>query len=341
MFVDEARIFVKAGDGGNGCSSFRREKYVPRGGPNGGDGGDGGSILLKAELHLHTLLDLTYQQHYRAERGGHGEGKDCHGRNGADLTIAVPVGTVIYNDASGDLIADLAVPGRTIIIARGGRGGRGNARFATPTHRAPRRADPGEPGEERTLRLELKLLADVGIIGFPNAGKSTLLSAISAARPKIADYPFTTLTPQLGVAQDTAGRSFVVADIPGIIEGAHEGRGLGLRFLRHVERTRLMLHLVDIGVDRKGDPVEEFEILRRELAAYQPVLAEKRMVLVANKLDIKGEGLALEALRRYAGRKRIPFHAISAVTGEGIKPLLNFLGEQVMEQVEPVKAATA
>ena len=342
MFVDEARIFVKAGDGGNGCCSFRREKYVPRGGPNGGDGGDGGSIILRADPQLHTLLDLTYQQRYTAPRGGHGEGKDCHGRNGEDRVIPVPVGTVIYDDHSGDQLADLAVPGQTMIVARGGRGGRGNARFATPTHRAPRRADPGEPGEERTLRLELKLLADVGVIGLPNAGKSTLLSAISAARPKIADYPFTTLTPQLGVARDAAGRSFVVADIPGIIEGAHEGKGLGLQFLRHVERTRLMLHLIDIGVGRQGDPVKEFEVLRRELAAYQPELAEKPLVLAANKIDIKGAGRDLTALRRYAKKEKIPFFAISAVTGEGLAPLLNFLGEQaVSQQIAPVKAVTA
>jgi GTP-binding protein len=342
MFVDEAKIVVKAGDGGNGCSSFRREAYVPRGGPNGGDGGDGGSVILLADPQLHTLLDLTYQQLYKAKRGGHGEGKDCHGRNGADRVIAVPVGTAVYDDASGDQIVDLAVPGQTLVAAKGGRGGRGNSRFATSTNRAPRRADPGEPGEERVLRFELKLLADVGVIGLPNAGKSTLLSAISAARPKIADYPFTTLTPQLGVARDAAGRSFVVADIPGIIEGAHEGKGLGLQFLRHAERTRLMLHLVDVGVGRDGDPVEEFEILRRELAAYQPELAGKPMVLAANKIDTKGEGRALDALRRHAKKEKIPFFAISAVTGQGLKPLLTFLGDQVAGRTTlPAKAATA
>jgi len=341
MFIDEARILVKAGDGGHGCCSFRREKYVPRGGPNGGDGGHGGSIILQADPQLHTLIDLTYQQQYRARRGAHGEGKDCYGRSGADRLIAVPVGTMVYDADSGDLIADLAVPGQTLVAAKGGRGGRGNAHFATPTHRAPRRADPGEPGEERTLRLELKLLADVGIIGFPNAGKSTLLSAISKARPKIADYPFTTLTPQLGVARDGAGRSFIVADVPGLIEGAHEGKGLGLQFLRHVERTRMMLHLVDAGVGREGDPVKEFRILRKELAAFQPALAEKPMALAANKVDVQGDGAHVAALRRYAKREKIPFFAVSAVTGEGLKPLLNFLGDRVVGSDAREKAAAS
>jgi GTP-binding protein len=334
MFIDEARILVKAGDGGNGCCSFRREKYVPRGGPNGGDGGHGGSIILKADPQLHTLIDLTYQQQYRAQRGAHGEGKDCSGRSGVDRVIAVPVGSMVYDADTDELIADLTVPGQTLVAAKGGRGGRGNARFATPTHRAPRRADPGEPGEERTLRLELKLLADVGLVGFPNAGKSTLLSAISKARPKIADYPFTTLTPQLGVARDSAGRSFVVADIPGLIEGAHEGKGLGHQFLRHVERTRLMLHLVDAGVGREGDPVKEFKILRKELAAFQPALAEKPMALAANKIDVQGDGDHVAALRRHAKKAKIPFFAVSAVTGEGLASLLNFLGEAVAHRSE-------
>jgi GTP-binding protein len=340
MFVDQARIFVKAGDGGNGCCSFRREAYVPRGGPNGGDGGRGGSIILLADPQLHTLIDLTYQQLYRAKRGGHGEGKDCHGRSGPDRVIRVPVGTIVYDADSGERIADLHAPGQTLLAAKGGRGGRGNARFATSTNRAPRRADPGEPGEERMLRLELKLLADVGIVGFPNAGKSTLLSAISKARPKIADYPFTTLTPQLGVARDAAGRSFVVADIPGLIEGAHEGKGLGFQFLRHAERTRLMLYLVDAGVGRVGSPVKEFQALRRELTAYQPELAEKPMVLAANKVDVQGDAGHVAALRRHAKKERIPFFAVSAVTGEGLKPLLNFLGEQVAGALAEEKAAT-
>ena len=341
MFIDEARIFVKGGDGGSGCCSFRREAYVPRGGPNGGDGGDGGSVILTADPQLHTLLDLTYQQHYVAKRGGHGEGKDCHGRNGVDRVIALPMGTVVSDEVTGEPIVDLAVPGQTFVIAKGGRGGRGNARFATPTNRAPRRADPGEPGEERTLRMKLKLLADVGIVGFPNAGKSTLLSVITAARPKIADYPFTTLTPQLGVARDAAGRSIVVADIPGIIEGAHEGRGLGLRFLRHVERTQLMLHVVDVGVGRAGDPVKEFQALRRELTAYQPELADKPMVLAASKLDVKGDGRALKALQQFAKKSKIPFFPISAVTSEGLEPLLNYLGEQATKQARMAKAASA
>jgi len=340
MFIDEARILVKAGDGGNGCCSFRREAYVPRGGPNGGDGGRGGSIILTADPQLHTLIDLTYQQQYRARRGAHGEGKDCYGRSGADRVIPVPVGTMVFDADSGELIADLAVPGQTLVAAKGGRGGRGNAHFATPTHRAPRRADPGEPGEERTLRLELKLLADVGIVGFPNAGKSTLLSAISKARPKIAEYPFTTLTPQLGVVR-AAGRSFVVADIPGLIEGAHEGKGLGIQFLRHVERTRVMLHLVDAGVGRTGHPVKEFQALRRELTAYQPELAQKPMVLAANKIDVEGDGDHVTALRRYAKKEKIPFFAVSAVTGEGLKPLVNFLGERLTGAMADAQTASA
>lgn len=341
MFIDEAKIVVKAGDGGHGCCSFRREKYVPKGGPNGGDGGHGGSIILKADPQLHTLIDLTYQQLYHARRGAHGEGKDCYGRSGDDRMIAVPVGTMVYDADSGELIADLAAPGQTLVAAKGGRGGRGNAHFATPTHRAPRRADPGEPGEERRLRLELKLLAHVGIVGFPNAGKSTLLSAVSKARPKIADYPFTTLTPQLGVARDAAGRSFVVADIPGLIEGAHEGKGLGHQFLRHVERTRVMLHLVDAGVGREGDPVREFRILRKELTAYQPNLAQKPMVLAANKVDVQGDGAHVAALRRYAKKERIPFFAVSAVTGEGVGPLLNTLGERAVGSIAGEHAETS
>jgi len=341
MFIDEARIFVKAGDGGHGCCSFRREKYVPRGGPNGGDGGHGGSIILKADPQLHTLIDLTYQQQYRAQRGAHGEGKNCSGRGGEDRLIAVPVGTMAYDAESGELLADLSAPGQMLVAAKGGRGGRGNARFATPTHRAPRRADPGEPGEERTLRLELKLLADVGIVGFPNAGKSTLLSAISKARPKIADYPFTTLTPQLGVARDAAGRSFVVADIPGLIEGAHAGKGLGHQFLRHVERTRVMLHLVDAGVGREGDPVKEFRILRKELTAYQPELAEKPMVLAANKIDAQGDGGHVAALRRFAKKEKIPFFAVSAVTGEGLAPLLTFLGDRALDADAGTRSAVS
>jgi GTP-binding protein len=341
MFIDEAKILVKAGDGGHGCCSFRREKYVPKGGPNGGDGGHGGNIILQADPQLHTLIDLTYQQLYRARRGAHGEGKDCYGRSGADRVIAVPVGTMVYDADSGDLIADLAVPGQSLVVAKGGRGGRGNAHFATPTHRAPRRADPGEPGQERRLRLELKLLAHVGIVGFPNAGKSTLLSAISKARPKVADYPFTTLTPQLGVARDAAGRSFVVADIPGLIEGAHAGKGLGHQFLRHVERTRVMLYLVDAGVGREGDPVKELRILRKELAAYQPELSEKPIVLAANKIDARGDGGHLAALRRYAKKEKIPFFAVSAVTGEGLTPMLIFLGDQVVGSIEGEKAAVS
>src|SRR6478736_3953076 len=275
MFVDQVRIFVKAGSGGNGISSFRREKYVPFGGPDGGDGGNGGNIVLIASLQLTTLLDLRYQQHYMAKAGGHGEGSNRHGKTAADVIIRVPVGTLVLDDESGDQTCDLTEEGQSAVVAAGGRGGRGNSHFATSTNRVPTRFEQGTPGEERWLRLELKLLADVGLVGFPNAGKSTLIAALSAARPKIADYPFTTLTPNLGVVSWAETRSFVVADIPGLIEGAHEGKGLGFQFLRHIERTSFILHLVDIAEWTADDPVASFDVMRKELAAYNPSLKQK------------------------------------------------------------------
>ena len=288
MFVDEVEIHVRAGDGGRGCISFRREKYVPRGGPNGGDGGRGGSVIVEADEGLGTLLDFRYRRHYTAQRGGHGEGSDRHGASGDDLVLRVPVGTTIHEPHAGVLLGDLTANGERLEVARGGRGGRGNARFATSTNRAPRRADPGEAGEERTLRLELRLLADVGVVGFPNAGKSTLVSRLSAARPKIADYPFTTLVPTLGLVRLDEEQSFVIADVPGLIPGASEGKGLGLRFLRHLERTRLLVHLLDLDPATGRDPVEDWKTIQAELREYSPELAARPQLIAANKIDLDG-----------------------------------------------------
>ena len=271
MFIDEAKIWVKAGDGGNGCVAFRREKYVPRGGPSGGDGGDGGDVVLESTEHLNTLLPFRYNREFRGERGHHGEGSNCHGREGEDTVIRVPVGTIVYEEESSERLFDFTAAGQRFLVARCGRGGRGNARFASSTNRAPRRADPGGTGEERRLRLELKLLADVGLVGFPNAGKSTLISRLSAAHPKIADYPFTTLEPCLGVVAVGEEESFVLADIPGLIEGAHQGHGLGTRFLRHIERTRLLVHLIEVS-DTGRDPAEDFRVVRNELGQFSPAL---------------------------------------------------------------------
>ena len=329
MFVDEVRIFVHSGRGGDGVCSFRREKYVPRGGPDGGDGGDGGNVMVVASGRLTTLLDLRYQQHYEAKPGNPGEGSNRHGRTAPDVIIHVPVGTVITDEATGETLADLTADGQSQVVARGGRGGRGNANFATSTNRIPTRTEPGTPGEERWLHLELKLLADVGLVGFPNAGKSTLIAAISAARPKIADYPFTTLTPNLGVVSWGEDRSFVVADIPGLIEGAHEGKGLGVQFLRHIERTSFLLHLVDISEWAAEDPVVSYEVMRKELAAYDPSLKSRPSAVVGTKLDIKGDEQRLDRLRTYCKRHRLRFFPISAVTREGLGALISFVGKQV------------
>src|SRR5207253_8241058 len=287
MFIDEAKIQVKAGDGGNGCVAFRREKYVPRGGPSGGDGGKGGDVIMESSERHNTLVHFRFNPEYKAERGRHGEGSNRTGREGSDVVLKVPVGTIVYDSDTGERVHDFSRPDERIVIARGGRGGRGNARFATSTHQAPREHEDGHPGEERTFRLELKLLAEVGLVGFPNVGKSTLISCISAARPKIADYPFTTLQPQLGVVSiDGGDKSFVVADIPGLIEGAHLGHGLGIQFLRHIERTRLLLHLIDVSTANERDPVEEFHAINSELAEHNSDLVKRPGIVVATKMDV-------------------------------------------------------
>ena len=349
MFVDEAKILVKAGDGGNGCMAFRREKYVPRGGPSGGDGGHGGDVYLEANTHDNTLLRYRYNREFRAQRGGHGEGSDCHGKSGVDTTLPVPVGTVVYDATTGEQLFDFTEPGQRFRAARGGRGGRGNGnpKFVRPWHQAPREHEDGRPGQELNLRLELKLLADVGLVGFPNAGKSTLISLISAARPKIAAYPFTTLEPHLGVvsadpdAAPGTGRTFVVADLPGLIEGAHEGAGLGTRFLKHVERTRLIAHLVDVSEATDHDSVHDFEIIEHELAAFSPELAEKPVIVVATKLDAATNRDHLEQLRDYASKRGLEFHAISSATGEGITELVRHIANALDRIPKPVPAPVA
>jgi len=327
VFVDQARIYVKGGDGGNGIVAFRREKYVPLGGPAGGDGGRGGHIVLMADEGLRTLMDFRYKRHYKAERGEHGQGKKMHGRNGEDLVLRVPVGTVVKDADTGEVLADLTEHNQTAIVARGGRGGRGNPRFVSPTRRAPSFAEKGEPGEERWLLLELKLLADVGLVGFPNAGKSTLISRLSAARPKIADYPFTTLVPNLGVVRRPDGDGFVVADIPGLIEGAHQGAGLGHDFLRHIERTRVLVFVLDTAETEGRDVGEDFRALTRELEEYDPKLARRPRIIAANKMDIAGAQANLEKLRQALPEDEI--FPISAVTGLGLDTLLHRLYELV------------
>jgi GTP-binding protein len=335
MFIDQASIRVKAGDGGNGCVSFRREKYIPRGGPNGGDGGDGGDVILAASLHHNTLLHFRFNPEHKAERGRHGAGSNRKGRDGASVELPVPVGTLVYDEHNGELLYDFTRPGERLVVARGGRGGRGNARFATSTHQAPREAEPGRPGEERHLRLELKLLADVGLVGFPNAGKSTLISRISAARPKIADYPFTTLEPHLGVVSLADGRSFVVADIPGLIEGAHQGHGLGTEFLRHIERTRLLVHLVDVSEASEHDPAYAFEVIMNELASFDEDLARKPMFVVAAKMDIAQDPARVQSLRSLARKRHLPFFSISSVTGAGLAPLKRAMAERIAGPAGP------
>lgn len=331
-FVDYVTIFVKAGDGGRGCVSFRREKYVPRGGPDGGDGGRGGHVFVTAAAALNTLLDCRYRREYRAKRGGHGRGKNMHGADGDDLRISVPAGTIVRDADSNEILADLVVDGQSLCAARGGRGGLGNAHFATPTRQVPRYAQPGEAGEERRLILELKLLADVGLIGLPNAGKSTLISAISAARPKIADYPFTTLVPNLGVVKHEQHRSFVVADIPGLIEGAHRGAGLGFQFLRHIERTKIFLHLVDVSDGADPDPVRQYEKISEELMRYNPDLLDKTQAVVATKLDAATDTVRLDMLREFCTMRHIDFLAVSAVSGRGVKQLLRYVGSALEEK---------
>jgi GTP-binding protein len=323
MFIDEAKIFVKAGEGGRGCMSFRREKFVPKGGPDGGDGGKGGDIVLQADRNLRTLLDFRYKQRYTAERGEHGRGKDQTGRDGSDCILRVPVGTMVRSMESGEVLADLTVHGQRFVAAQGGRGGRGNTRFKSPTNQAPRHAEPGERGEARWLTLELKLLADVGLIGLPNAGKSTLLARLSAARPKIAPYPFTTLTPQLGIVRLRDNHSCVVADIPGLIEGAHEGKGLGHQFLRHIERTHLLVHLVDMTVPSENDPLSNFEMVTSELQAYAWALVKKSQLVVATKMDIPSAKEAWERFQPAIIARGFRAIALSAVTGEGIGTLLD------------------
>jgi GTP-binding protein len=336
MFVDEARITVIGGDGGNGCVSFRREKFVPRGGPDGGDGGNGGSVVLVADPEVNTLLPFRYRNLFRAERGRHGEGSQRTGRSGEDLEVHVPVGTLVTDANSDTLLADLSHPDDRVPIARGGRGGRGNARFASATNRAPTRHDPGTEGEQHLLRLELKLLADVGLVGFPNAGKSTFLSCVSAARPKIADYPFTTLAPILGVAQVDDGRTLVIADIPGLIEGAHDGAGLGDRFLRHIERCRVILHLVD-PTSHGRTFAEAVDTIDRELALYSPTLATKPQVLVLTKKDALQDAGVLRAARREARRLGRALFVVSAVTGEGL-PLVLKAAADVVAGLPPATA---
>jgi GTP-binding protein len=348
VFVDEAKIYVKAGDGGNGCVAFRREKYVPRGGPSGGDGGNGGDVVIESNHHDNTLLRYRYNREFKAQRGGHGEGSDCHGASGDEKILQVPEGTVVYDADTGEQLFDFTAPGQRFLAARGGRGGRGNGhpKWVRPWHQAPREHEDGFLGAERNLRLELKLLADVGLVGFPNAGKSTFISRISAARPKIAAYPFTTLEPHLGVvsadpdAGPGNGRTFVVADLPGLIEGAHEGVGLGTRFLKHVERTRLIAHLVDTSDANDRDPVNDFEIIQHELEAFSPDLAKKAMIVVATKLDATTNHDHVEELRAYAASKNLEFHAISSATGEGIVPLVRAIADaldRIPKAIPPVE----
>ena len=335
MFVDEVDIRVTAGGGGNGCVAFRREKYVPRGGPNGGDGGDGGSVYVTATDHLNTLINYRFHPEYHARRGAHGEGSNRTGHDARDIDLDVPVGTVVYEirPETGDtqMLADLTTAGQRVLVAAGGHGGRGNAHFATSTNRAPRRAEPGQPGESKQLRLQLRLLADAGLVGFPNAGKSTLISRISAARPKIADYPFTTLTPHLGVVTLSDGRSFVVADVPGLIEGAHAGHGLGQQFLKHVERTKVLVHVVDVSEASARDPVDDLEIVRREIGLFDPALLGRRQLVVANKIDVLADRSRLERLAARGEALGIPVFAISAVTGDGVQRLVEAMWQRIGE----------
>ncbi|NWG12838.1 MAG: GTPase ObgE [Acidobacteria bacterium] len=327
MLIDEARIHLIAGRGGNGCVAFRREKFVPRGGPSGGDGGRGGHIYVECSDRVNTLLHFQYKRLFRAERGRHGEGGKRHGRNGADLVIPVPPGTQVFQLPEGALLHDFSTVGERLLVARGGSGGRGNARFTTPTRQAPRIAEPGRPGDEVELSLTLKLIADVGLVGLPNVGKSTLISRISSARPKIADYPFTTLEPHLGVVALADFRSFVVADIPGLIEGAHQGQGLGDRFLKHVERTKVLVHLIDVSQPR--DPIQDYKTVIRELSLFNADLARRRQLVLASKLDALDDPRKITRLKIMCARRRIPFHAVSSVSGKGIPELIALLARML------------
>ncbi|HSE90513.1 MAG TPA: GTPase ObgE [Candidatus Binatia bacterium] len=330
-FIDEVKIRVIAGDGGRGCVSFRREKFVPRGGPNGGNGGKGGDVIALADPQLTTLLDLRYQKQYKAGRGEHGLGKDQHGKTGEDRIIKVPVGTIIRDAGTGELIGDLKEANQHVVVAAGGRGGKGNAHFVSSTHRSPRFAQPGEPGEDKELEIELRLLADVGIIGLPNAGKSTLIAAISAVRPKIADYPFTTLVPNLGVVGYGEGKSFVVADIPGLIEGAHEGHGLGHKFLRHVTRTSLLIHLLDASSIDEKDPLARWKTVNRELELFDPELGKKPQIVVANKIDLPAGKNHAKLLAKKLPEGYQPLHTLSAATMEGVRTLVQYVGMKLEE----------
>lgn len=326
-FIDEARILVKAGDGGRGCVSFRREKYIPKGGPDGGDGGKGGDIIIRATSRKRTLSQFQFKRNFAAKNGGHGQGRQRAGRNGEDLIIEVPPGTIVRNAQNNEIIKDFVADGESVIVARGGIGGKGNKHFTTSTNRAPRFAQPGMPGESLDLMIDLKLLADVGIVGFPNAGKSTLISRISSARPKIDSYPFTTLNPVLGVVYPPRGEPFVVADIPGLIKGAHQGVGLGVRFLRHIERTRVLLHLIDASRIDPSDPLSSFHAIGQELAGYNPALAEKLQIVVLNKIDLAEGAMGAEAFISAFGDR--PVHRISAQTGSGVETLLTVLKQHL------------
>jgi GTP-binding protein len=333
-FIDEAKIYVRSGRGGNGCVSFRREKFVPRGGPNGGDGGNGGDVVLKAAANKNSLLDFRYKQHYRARNGQHGRGKNQHGKTAPSLRIPVPMGTVVKNYETDEIIGDLILDGQEIVVAKGGRGGRGNSHFKTSVNRAPKYAEQGEEWEEKTIKLELKLLADVSVIGFPNAGKSSLITKISAARPKVADYPFTTLIPNLGVVSYDEGKTFVVADVPGLIKGAHTGAGLGITFLKHIERTKIIIHLIDISPLTKRDPVGDYKILNNELEAYSPELKKKPQIVALNKIDLTEAKEQLAEMKKRFKKIGVKVFPISAVTGEGINELI----KQAARQLEILEA---
>jgi len=328
-FIDEVKIQLRAGDGGNGCVSFRREKYVPKGGPDGGDGGSGGDIVLIADANLHTLLDLSYQRFYKAKRGEHGKGKQMHGRNAPPRIIRVPVGSVIYDAKTREMTADLVEDAQKIVVARGGKGGRGNARFKTPTNQAPRSAEPGEKGEEREIKIELKLLAEVGIVGFPNSGKSTLISRLSSARPKIADYPFTTLAPNLGVVKYEDFKSFVIADLPGLIKGASQGAGLGIQFLRHIERTRILVHLVEATSE---NPLQDIKVLETELRAYDPSLLKRARLIGLSKIDLCLDQKELKEKQKRLIRQGYQVVAFSSVSSVGLKELVEWIVARLKER---------